>query len=162
MAKNFLKCFTMKNFYCMFFYLNKILSYKDIKCKQIYKNIIFGRWQPKTNLQGHGLESYLFQILQRNDVKYHSSLIAGTWLDSQISSVYFINVLCTAFALIDPESVKITVKSSVSFYAFGIYKCKSCTQTLMKLSPGTWTYQVICVLDMLSDHRKKKCNPLIY
>ncbi len=41
--------------------------------------------------------------------------------------VYFINILCTAFALVDPESVKITVKSSVSFYAFGIYENKSCT-----------------------------------
>jgi hypothetical protein len=41
--------------------------------------------------------------------------------------VNFINVLCTAFALVDPESVKNTVKSSVSFYAFGIYKRKSCT-----------------------------------
>ena len=37
----------------------------------------------------------------------------------------FINVLRTAFALVDPESVKNTVKSSVSFYAFGIYERKS-------------------------------------
>jgi len=36
--------------------------------------------------------------------------------------VHFINILRTPFALIDPESVKNTVKSSVSFYAFG-----SCT-----------------------------------
>jgi len=43
------------------------------------------------------------------------------------SSVNFINILCTAFALIDPESVKNTVKSSVFFYAFGIYERKSCT-----------------------------------
>jgi hypothetical protein len=40
--------------------------------------------------------------------------------------VNFINDLHTAFALVDPESVKITVKSSVSFYAFGIYERKSC------------------------------------
>ncbi len=45
----------------------------------------------------------------------------------QRSGVNFINVPHTAFALVDPESVKITVKSSVSFYAFGIYKPKSCT-----------------------------------
>jgi len=50
--------------------------------------------------------------------------------------VNFINVLCTAFALLDTESAKNTVKSSVSFYAFGIYELKSCTRTLMKLSPG--------------------------
>ncbi len=41
--------------------------------------------------------------------------------------VNFINVLCTAFALEDPKSVKNAVESSVSFYAFGIYERKSCT-----------------------------------
>jgi hypothetical protein len=40
------------------------------------------------------------------------------------SGVYFINILRTAFALIDLESVKITVKSSVSFYTFGTYEHK--------------------------------------
>ncbi len=39
----------------------------------------------------------------------------------------FINVLRAAFALVDPESVKNTVKSSVSFNAFGIYERKSCS-----------------------------------
>jgi len=43
------------------------------------------------------------------------------------SGVNFINVLREAFTLVDPKSVKNTVKSSVSFYAFGIYKRKSCT-----------------------------------
>ncbi len=42
-------------------------------------------------------------------------------------SFNFINVLCLAFTLVDPESVKNTVKSSVSFYAFWIYERKSCT-----------------------------------
>jgi hypothetical protein len=32
--------------------------------------------------------------------------------------VYFINVLHTAFVLVDPESIKITVKSSESFLRF--------------------------------------------
>jgi hypothetical protein len=41
--------------------------------------------------------------------------------------VNFSNVLRTAFALVDPKSVKNTDKSSVSFYAFGIYERKSCT-----------------------------------
>ncbi len=40
--------------------------------------------------------------------------------------VNFINVLCTAYALVDLESVKNTVKSSVPFYTFGIYKRESC------------------------------------
>jgi len=39
----------------------------------------------------------------------------------------FINVLCTAITLVDPESVKNTVKSSVSFYPLGICRPKSCT-----------------------------------
>ncbi len=39
------------------------------------------------------------------------------------SGVNFTNVLRTAFAPVDPNSVK----SSVSFYAFGIYERKSCT-----------------------------------
>jgi len=43
------------------------------------------------------------------------------------SGVNFINILRTAFALVDPKSVKNTVRSSVSFYAFGIYERKSCT-----------------------------------
>jgi len=42
--------------------------------------------------------------------------------------VNFTNILHIAFALVDPpESVKNTVKSSVSFYTFGIYKRKSRT-----------------------------------
>ncbi len=44
----------------------------------------------------------------------------------QVPSI-FNNVLRTAFALVDPKSVKNTVRSSVSFYAFGIYERKSCT-----------------------------------
>jgi hypothetical protein len=44
-----------------------------------------------------------------------------------ISSVNFINVLSAAFALVDPKSVKNTVESSVSSYAFGICERKSCT-----------------------------------
>ncbi len=35
-------------------------------------------------------------------------------------SVNFTNLLRTAFMLVDPESVKNTVKSFVTFYAFGI------------------------------------------
>ncbi len=44
----------------------------------------------------------------------------------------FINVLRTAFALVDPESVKRHGWLNCIFYAFGIYKCK---RTLMKLTP---------------------------
>jgi len=50
-------------------------------------------------------------------------------------SVSFINDLRTAFALVDPKSVKNTVKSSVSFYAFGIYERKSCTKKGDEIEP---------------------------
>jgi len=43
------------------------------------------------------------------------------------SGVNFINILRTAFTLVDPKSIKNTVKSKVSFYAFGIWVRKSCT-----------------------------------
>ncbi len=55
------------------------------------------------------------------------NLISGLNCYKVLPCVNFINVLRTAFALIDPKSVTNTVKSSVSFYAFGIYERKSCT-----------------------------------
>ncbi len=63
------------------------------------------------------------------------SLFVKCWWNWSRPGLNFINVLCTAFALIDPESIKITVKSSVSFYAFGIYKRKAVCGTLMQLTP---------------------------
>ncbi len=48
-------------------------------------------------------------------------------LNKRDIKVNFINVLRTAFTLVDPESVKNTVKSSVYFYAFEIIVRKSCT-----------------------------------
>jgi hypothetical protein len=53
-----------------------------------------------------------------NIIKFFSPL--------QSSGVNFFNFLRTAFALVDHENVKITVKSLVSFYTFGIYQRKSC------------------------------------
>ncbi len=47
-----------------------------------------------------------------------------------IPGLNFISVIHTAFMLIDPKSAKNTVKSLVSFYAFGIYKHKSCTKNV--------------------------------
>ncbi len=41
------------------------------------------------------------------------------------SGLNFINVLCTAFIHADPECAKKTVKSAVSFGAFGTYERKS-------------------------------------
>ncbi len=42
------------------------------------------------------------------------------------AGVHFINDLHITFALVDPESIKNAVNSSVSFYPLGIYGCKRC------------------------------------
>jgi len=48
------------------------------------------------------------------------------WSESGQPGVNFTNVLRAAFMLIDPESIKNTVNSSVSFLAFMICQRKSC------------------------------------
>jgi len=50
----------------------------------------------------------------------------GEMLMKLTPGVNFTNVLHKAFTLVDPKSVKNAVKSSVFFYAFGIYGRKSC------------------------------------
>ncbi len=47
----------------------------------------------------------------------------------------FINVLHTAFILVNPKSVKNTVKSYVYFYAFGICERKRCTLNVDEIEP---------------------------
>ncbi len=47
----------------------------------------------------------------------------------------FINVLRATFTRIDSKSAKETVKSSVSFCAFGIFAKKSAREMLEKLIP---------------------------
>jgi len=61
----------------------------------------------------------------------------GYWTAKQTQRpcVNFTNLLPAAFALVDPESVKNTVKSSVSFYAFGICKRESFTQNVDEIEP---------------------------
>jgi len=53
----------------------------------------------------------------------------------QSPCVNFTNVLRAAFALIDPESIKNAVKSSVSFTLLGSARVKAIRRMLMKLSP---------------------------
>ncbi len=52
---------------------------------------------------------------------------------------------------IDPESVKNSVKSSVSFYAFGIYECKSCTQNVDENESGFYIYLNQSLYQCISD-----------
>lgn len=60
-----------------------------------------------------------------NSIMSELSYFSSWWQPKgSISSTFYLQ---QNFALVDPKSVKITVKSSVSSYAFGIYKHKSCT-----------------------------------
>jgi len=51
------------------------------------------------------------------------------------SGVNFINVLPTAFMLVDPESAKNYWWLNCIFCAFGIYECKSCTLNVDEIDP---------------------------
>ncbi len=75
-----------------------------------------------------------FEIVNEIDLS-QSTTMAENGASYSPSGVNFINVLYTAFTLVDPESVKNTVKSSVSFDAFGSTCIKALHRTLMKLSP---------------------------
>jgi hypothetical protein len=57
----------------------------------------------------------------------------------------FNNILCTAFTLVDPESIKNTVKSFVSFTLSGSTGAKAAHRTLMKLTPEGWVETVMWV-----------------
>jgi len=51
------------------------------------------------------------------------------------SGVNFINILRTAFALVDPKSVKIQLSHQCLFKLLGSTSVKAVHRTLMKLSP---------------------------
>ena len=62
-----------------------------------------------------------------NQDKYSEDAVNALNANALKSGVNFTNVLQAAFTLIDPKSIKNSVKLPVSFYSFGIYKRKSCT-----------------------------------
>ncbi len=51
------------------------------------------------------------------------------------TGVNFINVLHTFFAHVDSKLAKNTVKSALSFYAFGLCKHKSCMKNVDEIEP---------------------------
>ena len=67
----------------------------------------------------------------------------------------FINVLHTAFALVDPETVKSTVKSSVFFTLLGSTSTKAVGRTLMKWTAGYYSQS------LSSGFNIKACTPLV-
>jgi len=52
-----------------------------------------------------------------------------------LEGVKFTNIQRAAIAQEDPESVRNTVQSLVSFYAFGICMHKSCTKNVDEIEP---------------------------
>ena len=80
---------------------------------------------PKSKGKGRGKKSTVNENQFSDEVSKEAERRLRSFLQS--SGVNFINNLHTAFAFVDSKSVKNTVKSSVSFYAFWIYKRKSCT-----------------------------------
>ncbi len=84
---------------------------------------------------GKLLKFLTFRSSCNNDNNFLTRWRRSQWDWSWRSGVNFISVLCTAFALEDPESIKNTVKSSVSIYAFGIYVRKSCMWNVDEIEP---------------------------
>ncbi len=108
-------------FYTFTFSVNptKLLSFVNAEyfCFLLLSQVVKSFFQYVTNTQA---------LLRKLEHGENQSLTPG---------VNFINVLHTAFALVDSKSIKNTVKSSVCFYAFGIYERKSCTQDVDEIEP---------------------------
>jgi len=81
----------------------------------------------------HCLITLYFEIV----MKYRKNECFGFFraTDATATGVNFINVLRTAFTLVDPESVKRYWRLNCIFCAFGIYKRKSCTLNVDEINP---------------------------
>ncbi len=83
--------------------------------------------------------------------------------------VNFINILRTAFVLVDPKGVKRYWWLNYIFYAFGIYKCKSCTLNIDEIEPRcqfrqhfTLTFFCMKVIFCQNITREKLRKALLY
>jgi len=98
--------------------------------------------------------SYICRFLKKISIFYLCDRVSKKICLHVTSWVNFTYFLHEAFTLVDPESVKNTVKSSVSFYAFGICGCKSGRRTFMKLTP--WVVKVVGeVVKLCEPHTQK-------
>ncbi len=89
----------------------------------------FGKWvwgmtskiQHYLRMEGKTL-SFVFKLRYTSIVQSVGRLRrpCGQFHQLHDTWAHFINILRTAFTLVDPESIKNTVKSPVSFYAFEI------------------------------------------
>ncbi len=66
-------------------------------------------------------------------------------------SVNFINILCTAFALVDPKSIQIQLNHKCLFMLLGSTRVKAVRRTLIKLSPSYIKYFKIAHYLLLCD-----------
>ena len=71
------------------------------------------------------------ELLGSSNVKTVLKIVAKS-----TSGVNFINILCTAFALVDPESVKIQLSHRYLFTLLGSTSVKAVSRTLMKSTPA--------------------------
>jgi len=59
---------------------------------------------------------------------------------AEFPGVNFTNILLAALTLVDPKSIRNTVKSSVTSYTFGICELKSCTKNVDEIEPRLACY----------------------
>ncbi len=87
--------------------------------------------------QFHQQSTYNFYARGAQKLKKDGQVISiFTLAESMSERLNFINVLCKAFTLADPKSVKKTVKLSIIFTLLGSTCIKAVRKTLVKLSPG--------------------------
>ncbi len=87
--------------------------------------------------QKPNLPSY-FKLVQITDTK---CCISAKQCNEHLPGVNFINVLRTAFVHVDPECTKKTVKSALSFCAFGLCERKSCSKNVDEFKPWCQFHQ---------------------
>ncbi len=125
-------------------WIQKMLHFpKDIVLLSIYmfSKVLAGTDQINFN-KGDQINVNVFFSLWKFEKKFHFSFVFFGHPDDALldlwkwthffwsedgAGVNFTNVLHEAFNIIDSKSVKNTVKSSISFYAFRICERKSCT-----------------------------------
>ncbi len=134
----YLNCFCFY-LHCKWAYFYK-LSSSDFQLNHLTRKERRERTTTATLLKSLNWVIYLFPFRKCNEPYFphwekNESVFLNRFIPPTPPVANFTNVLCQAFTLVDPETVKNTVKSSVSFYAFGICVCKSCTLNVDEIEP---------------------------
>ncbi len=97
-------------------------------------------------------------------IESHAPIGLCTSPDSRLSNypsgLNFINVLRSAFALVDPKIVKKTVKLSIFFTLLGSTSVKAARKTLVKLTPDVSCWeaepsQMIGLIQTIIEYKKQ-------